>query len=149
MAMCHSPHLCVRSPPVLVLWILWAHLPSAVCSDHFALSFPQSLWGFPGGPDGKESACNAMFDPRVGKTPWRRECLPIPVFLPGEFHGQRHLAGCSPQGRRETDTTERLTFFPQSTRPSALNGPCGRLPTRIPHHSHVTLPQKVFSGQRR
>jgi len=25
--------------------------------------------------------------------PWRRECLPTPVFLPGESHGQRSLAG--------------------------------------------------------
>jgi len=32
----------------------------------------------------------------VGKIPWRREWLPIPVFLPGEFHGQRSLAGYSP-----------------------------------------------------
>ena len=31
------------------------------------------------------------FDPWVRKTPWRRECLPTPVFLPGEFHGQRSL----------------------------------------------------------
>ena len=27
------------------------------------------------------------------KTPWRHEWLPIPVFLPGEFHGQRSLVG--------------------------------------------------------
>ena len=32
------------------------------------------------------------FDPWVGKIPWRREMLPTPVFLPGEFHGQRSLA---------------------------------------------------------
>ena len=25
----------------------------------------------------------------VGKIPWRKEWLPTPVFLPGEFHGQR------------------------------------------------------------
>ena len=31
-----------------------------------------------------------------------------PVFLPGEFHGQRSLVGYSPQGRKEVDTTERL-----------------------------------------
>ena len=31
------------------------------------------------------------FDPWVGKIPWRREWLPIPVFLPGESHGQRSL----------------------------------------------------------
>ena len=31
------------------------------------------------------------------------------VFLPGELHGQRSLAGYSPRGRKESDTTERLT----------------------------------------
>ena len=29
------------------------------------------------------------------KIPWRREWLPTPVFLPGEFHGQRSLVGYS------------------------------------------------------
>jgi len=28
--------------------------------------------------------------------PWRRAWQPIPVFLLGEFHGQRSLAGYSP-----------------------------------------------------
>ena len=51
-----------------------------------------------------------MFDPLVGKIPWRREWLPIPVFLPGESHGQRGLVGYSPWGRKESDTTERLHF---------------------------------------
>ena len=32
-------------------------------------------------------------DPWVGKIPWRREWQPIPIFLPGEFHGKRSLAG--------------------------------------------------------
>ena len=36
------------------------------------------------------------FDSWVGKICWRRERLPTPVFLPGECHGQRSLAGCSP-----------------------------------------------------
>ena len=49
------------------------------------------------------------FDPWVGKIPWRREWQPTPVFLPGELHGQRSLAGYSPWGRKESDTTERLT----------------------------------------
>ena len=44
-------------------------------------------------------------DPWVGKIPWRREQLPTLVFLPGEFHGQRSLAGCSPQGPKELDMT--------------------------------------------
>ena len=32
-----------------------------------------------------------------------------PVFLPGEFHGQRSLVDCSPWGCKELDMTERLT----------------------------------------
>jgi len=36
------------------------------------------------------------FNPWVGKIPWRREWLPTPVFLPGEFHGQRSLPSYSP-----------------------------------------------------
>ena len=37
---------------------------------------------------------------------WRREWQPTPVFLPGESHGQRSLAGYSPWGAKELDTTE-------------------------------------------
>ena len=46
------------------------------------------------------------FDPWVRKTPWRREWLPTPVFLPGEFHGQRSLVGYNSWGHKESDTTE-------------------------------------------
>ena len=35
-------------------------------------------------------------DPWVGKIPWSRKWQPTPVFLPGESHGQRSLAGYSP-----------------------------------------------------
>ena len=50
------------------------------------------------------------FDPWVRKLPWTREWQPTPVFLPGEFHGQRSLVGYSPWGGKESDTTERLTL---------------------------------------
>ena len=46
------------------------------------------------------------FDPWVGKIHWRRAWQPTPVFLPGASRGQRSLAGCSPQGHTESDTTE-------------------------------------------
>ena len=46
------------------------------------------------------------FDPWVGKIPWRRAWQPTSVFLPGESHGQRSLAGYSPRGRTESDTIE-------------------------------------------
>ena len=42
----------------------------------------------------------------VRKIPWRRKWQPTPVFVPGESHGQRSLAGYSPWGRKESDTTE-------------------------------------------
>ena len=45
----------------------------------------------------------------VGKIPWRREWQLIPVSLPGEFHGQRSLAGHSLWGCKELDMTEWLT----------------------------------------
>ena len=35
---------------------------------------------------------------------------PTPVLLPGKPHGRRSLVGCSPWGREESDTTERLHF---------------------------------------
>ena len=42
---------------------------------------------------------------------WKREQLSTPVFLPGEFYGQRSLAGYSPCGHKELDTTETNTFI--------------------------------------
>ena len=48
----------------------------------------------------------AMREAWVGKIPWRRKWLPTPVFWPGEFHGQRGLAGYSPWGHKESDMTE-------------------------------------------
>ena len=39
-----------------------------------------------------------------------RQWHPTPVLLPGKSHGWRSLVGCSPWGRQESDTTERLHF---------------------------------------
>ena len=58
--------------------------------------------GFPGCSSSKASACKCRrpkrlgFDPWIRKIPWRSTWLPTPVFLSGESHGQRGLAGCSP-----------------------------------------------------
>ena len=46
------------------------------------------------------------FDLWVRKISWRREWLPTPVFLPGESHKQRSLAGYSPWSRKASDTSE-------------------------------------------
>ena len=78
---------------------------------------------FPGGPSGKEPPCQCRrqkrwwFSPWVRKIPWRRTWQPTPVFLPGESHGQRSLAGCSPWGHKESDTTEQLSTHTQARSP--------------------------------
>ena len=72
------------------------------------------LWGFPGGSSGKESTCpcrrlrRSGFNSWVGKILRRRNWQPTPVFLPGEFHGQRSLVGRLPWGPKESDTSEQL-----------------------------------------
>ena len=65
--------------------------------------------GFPGGPDSKESACNAGdLDsiPGLGSSPggWHRN--PIQYSCLENPHGQRTLAGYSPGGCKELDMTE-------------------------------------------
>ena len=68
-------------------------------------------FGLPGWLSGKELACQCRrhgFDPWVRKIPWRIKWQPTPVFLPGESYGRRSLVGYSPQGHKESDTTEWL-----------------------------------------
>ena len=50
-----------------------------------------------------------MYLPKATRR--RRQWHPTPVLLPGKSHGQRSLVGCSPWGREESDTTERLHFL--------------------------------------
>ena len=69
-------------------WYFWANLV---------------LRGLPWWLSCKESArqCRRRgLDPWLRKIRWRRKWQPTPVFLPGEFHGQRGLAGYSPWGRK-------------------------------------------------
>ena len=87
-------------------------LPSLVLGLKMRIERECIQRGFPGGTSGEEPAYQCRrpkrcrFDPWVGKLPWRRKWQPAPIFLPGEFHGQRSLAGCSPWGHTESDTTE-------------------------------------------
>jgi len=71
--------------------------PNEKLSFLIGLSDSLRTVGFPGRSDGKESACNAGV---LGLIPWRREWQSTPVFLLGEFHRQRNLAGYSPWGHR-------------------------------------------------
>jgi len=57
---------------------------------------------------GKEFSCQYRrhkVDPWGRKILWRIKGQPTPVFLPGEFHGQRSLVGYGPWGHKESDTT--------------------------------------------
>ena len=77
-------------------------------STNINLASTMGQVGFPGGASGKEPACQCRrkrcrFDPWVGKIPWRRAWQSTPVFLPGEAHGQRSLAGYSSWGSKESD----------------------------------------------
>ena len=83
----------------------------------FLLRVPRHLWGPRSegagwGTEGERPwrtrvAGDAGFIPGwVWKIPWRRIWQPTPEFLPGKSHGQRSLAGYSPQDLKESDTTE-------------------------------------------
>ena len=50
----------------------------------------------------------------VGKIPYRRKWQPIPVFLPGESHWQRSLAGYSPLGCSQTGLSNEHVHFSQT-----------------------------------
>ena len=67
---------------------------------------------FPGGSDGKESACNAGnlgSTPGSGRSPGEKNGNPNPIFLPGKSHEQRKLRGYSTRGHKESDMTKWLS----------------------------------------
>ena len=52
-------------------------------------------------PPANEGDKRCGFNNQIGKMPWRRVWQPIPIFLPGESHGQTSLVGYSPWGHRD------------------------------------------------
>ena len=85
------------------------HSRTCLISKSLKIYNSTTILGFPGGSDCKKSVSNAGdpgLIPRSGRPPWRRKWQPTPVFLPAESHGQRSLAGYSPWGYTELDTTE-------------------------------------------
>ena len=83
-----------------------------------SLSAPFSLFaGFPGSavvknPPAMQETWDTWVTSLGQKTPWRRKWWPTSVFLPGESHGQRSLAGYSPWGHKESDTPENTHMLP-------------------------------------
>ena len=90
--------------------------PKGFC--FLGLFFVFFFFGFPNGSDGKESILQCRkpgFAPWFMKVPWRREWLPSPVHLPGEFHGQRSLVGYSPLGHSQVTKCCKYFGFPGRT----------------------------------
>ena len=81
-----------------------------------------------------------MFNPWVGKIPWKRERLPTPVFWPGEFHGLY-----SPWGRKESDTTEQLSLS-QEPQPSHTHTPTP-LPVLVQPPPSIPKDQEGRTGE--
>ena len=65
------------------------------------------MQGFPGGSDGKESACNVGSIPGLGRSPGGGQGNTLQYSCLENTHGQRSLAGYSCE---ESDTTERLSI---------------------------------------
>ena len=99
--------------------ILSTHPSSPVQSLNFLIHtiacwgelFQNKLLGFQGGAVVKNLPANVGDARDVNSIPgwgdpWRRKWQPIPLFLPGKFHGQRNLVGYSPWSFKESDTTE-------------------------------------------
>ena len=84
------------------------------------------ILGFPGGASGQEAPANAgdVRDegsiPGSERFPWRRQWQPTPVFLTGKPYGQKNLEGYSPQGCKESHTTE-CVRMQTHTHPLILN----------------------------
>ena len=57
-------------------------------------------------PSNAEDIKRHVFDPWVGKIPWRKALATHPVFLPGESSGQTSLVGYSPHSGKELNMTE-------------------------------------------
>ena len=83
----------------------------------------QTHQDFPGGTDSEESVCdegNLSLFPGLGRSPGGGHGNPLRYSCLENRHGQRSLAGCSPWGCKELDTTERLSTWAPT--PKGIDG---------------------------
>ena len=106
------------------IWLCWGSEETRKNPKHrkcYCYTIKGTL-GFSGGASGKEPICQCRrhercrFSPWVGKFPWRRKWQPIPVFLPGESHGQRNLVGYSPSGHKSQTWLKQLSTHARTQR---------------------------------
>ena len=90
----------------------WPHIVQLLTRVQLFVT-PMDFLGFPGGLEGKESACDVgdlSSIPGLGRFPGEENGNPLQYSCHGKFHGWKSLVGYSPQGRKESDMTERLLF---------------------------------------
>ena len=76
--------------------------------------------------------------PRLRRSLWSKKWQPTSVFLPGESHGQRSLAGYRPWGRKELEATEHTQYSEDHSR-GPLGCCCGADPWTTPGKSSSCL----------
>ena len=95
-------------------WYVMVLVPSDLSSHWLRrvvlnFSYSNSCVGFPGGSDGKKSTCNKGdlgSIPGLGRSPEGGHDNPLKYSCLENPHGQKSLAGYSPWGCKESDTTE-------------------------------------------
>ena len=99
---------CLENPRDGGAW--WAAIYEVAESDRTKVTYQQQQQQ--SGTSGKYlpadagDARDASLMPGSGRSPGGGNGNPLQYFLPGKFHGQRSLAGYSPRGHKESDTTE-------------------------------------------
>ena len=106
----------------------WSWYNNSRNKVHIKCNVLESSWKHPFTTPSPRKSWRPWNQPRKGRDPsnrWkityrlrmrnlflRKKWQPTTICLPGESHGQRSLAGYSPQGHKESDSTERLTSTP-------------------------------------
>ena len=103
---------------IVLKWKMWAHTHIQIQRTDFILpanieAIYKALLGFPGGPDGKNTACNAGDPgsiPGLGRSPGEGIGYSLQYSCLENSMDRGSLAGYSPLGRKELDATEQLTL---------------------------------------
>ena len=106
----------------------WSWCDNSRNKVHIQRTALESSWKRPFATPSPWKSWHPWNQPRKGRDPWNRwkityrlrmrnlflrnKWQPTTICLPGESHGQRSLAGYSPQGNKESDSTERLPSTP-------------------------------------
>ena len=92
-----------------VIWkcLVYVRLPAGKLEKFFFFNLRIVDLGFPGGSGVKNPpAMQESQEMQVRSLGWRRAWPFTPIFVPGESHGQRRVAGYSSQGCKESDAAE-------------------------------------------